>query len=113
MRLTMNNKVPLMPTEKCNKKSCPFVFNNTGFSKSCSSNCMAWTVVTKGESREDHSGGSEMIRKLAIDYGVEATRSGPGGSTGHWDIPELGYCKRLWPNLDVVKASDYMRKSYE
>jgi hypothetical protein len=109
----MNKKVPLIPTDLCSTKKCPFIMGKTGYPKQCDAECMSWTVVTKGESREDHSGGSEMIRKMAIDYGVEAKREGPGGSMGHWDIPELGYCKRLWPSLDVVKASDYMRKTYE
>jgi hypothetical protein len=111
--MKMNKKVPLMPSLHCDEKKCPFIMDKNGYPKKCSSDCMAWTIVTKGESREDHSGGGEMIRKLSLDYGVEATRKGPGGSMGHWDIPELGYCKRLWPNLDVVTSSDYMRKSYE
>lgn len=108
----MNKKVPLMPSEKCSTTKCPFHINNHGNMVNCRSDCQAWSIVTKGESREDHSGGGEMIRKLSLDYGVEATRKGPGGSMGHWDIPELGYCKRLWPNLDVVQAFDYMRDKY-
>lgn len=99
----MNKKIPLIPTKDVENFRCPFKDETPH----CDPDCMAWTIVTKGESREDHSGGSEMIRRLALDYGVEATRHGPHGSTGWWEIPELGYCKRLWPNLDVVSPIDY------
>ena len=103
----MNNKVPLTPTKDCDTKSCPFMIGETGYPKPCRSKCIAWTVVVKETSREDHSGGGDMIRSQGYKYGIEAKRKGPGGCMGYWEIPELGYCKRLWPTLDVVSITDY------
>ena len=56
------------------------------------SGCMMWTVLHKRVSREDHSGGADIINKLASETGRIAHREGPHGSLGMWIVDEVGYC---------------------
>lgn len=95
----MKEKIPLIPEPIAQHKICPFFKDEGGFPFNCIlGDCMAWHVVQPTTSREDHSGGRDMMQTMARNYGCELTREGPPGSQGFWSIPALGYCKRLWPN---------------
>lgn len=102
-----------MDSELVSEKTCPFMLNKYGYPRACSKDCMAWTVVQPETSRENHSGGAEMMQGLAAKYNARVDYEGPRNSMGKVICPELGYCKRLWPNADPVTPEDYRSQIME
>lgn len=54
--------------------------------------CMAWRELHPRESREDHSGGSAIMAKRAVETNRIARREGGPGSLGRWVIDAVGFC---------------------
>lgn len=99
-KLTIYPSMILKTVEEAKTKRCPFNKDKFGYLLHCmSDDCMSWVEALSETSREDHSGGSLMMHDEARFRGVEATREGPGGSMGHIDVPAVGFCKRLWKEI--------------
>jgi len=103
----LNMKIPLISEIDASKLTCPFLTNLHIVMNCSTKECMAWTIVQRETIREDHSGGAIMMQELASRYGIRAERLGPRGSTGEWKIPNLGYCKRLWPMAPPITPAFY------
>ncbi len=74
---------------------CPF---NLSTEMYCHTNdCLAWTVIFEEKNYKDFNGGKERAKREAKEFNISPVRTGPEGSEGEWVVPELGYCKRLWP----------------
>jgi len=54
--------------------------------------CALWRQLHPATSREDHSGGKEMIFDEGRKTNRHPRREGPGGSTGYWILDASGYC---------------------
>lgn len=54
--------------------------------------CGHWCQLHPATSREDHSGGKEMIFDEGRKTNRHPRREGPGGSTGYWILDASGYC---------------------
>ena len=101
--------ISLIPTKTISSKKCPFILNKSGYPHECFSECMAWTVVQEEITIEDNND-KDILYNMAKKYKIKLIKSS-SGSTGLWIIPELGYCKRLWPNLDnVISPLDCSKK---
>jgi hypothetical protein len=96
-KITLYPSIVLKTCEEATKLKCPFIMNKQGYPQDCISyKCMAWVEALCESSREDHSGGKGMMFDEARFRGVEAVKGGPGGSYGTWNVPAVGFCKRLW-----------------
>ena len=76
---------------------CPFTFEGEQAQYCRVAMCMAWRVVHPKESREDHSGGRDIINDRALKTGRIMRREGPPMSGGKWILDEVGVCARLEP----------------
>lgn len=100
-------KIPLMTEFDASLLTCPFLTNLPIKITCLTKDCMAWTIVQRKTEREDHSGGKEVMKGLGSRYGIKPERTGPPGSEGIWEIPDLGYCKRLWPMAPPITPAYY------
>ena len=93
-KLTIYPSMILKTVEEARKKICPFI------KTSCyTTECMAWVEALSETSREDHSGGAQMMYEEARFRGVEPVRKGHSGSIGYIDVPAVGFCKKLWKEI--------------
>jgi len=98
-RLTIYPSMILKTNKAARLCRCPYEVGSHRENDCITTGCMAWVESCGETSREDHSGGAEMMYKEARFRGVEVERKGPGGSMGHIDVPAVGFCKRLWNRI--------------
>lgn len=101
-KITIYPSMILKDEAKATKCKCPFNMGDNRSNRCVTNSCMAWVEVLGETSREDHSGGAQMMYDEARFRGVEIERKGPGGSMGHIDVPAVGFCKRLWKEIQYV-----------